>query len=263
MIRRAGTTGRILGLIVIISLNTLFLGAAPEKERSVPKRVLFIGNSYTAQIKEELLHMLAHSPYQETTFEFITKGGATLQQFLTDGSTLKRIRTGKWDVVILQEQSQRPALPGKYEKSFHMAAAMFTLLVRSAGAEPVLFMTWGRRDGDVQNRRLFPDYATMQKRLSEAYRTAAKKNEAILAPVGQAWFTVQQWDKALWRNLYARDGSHPSSRGAHLASCVFFRVLFGDSLESVQSRDKLSNRERHIIREAVLSVTRVNNKQTK
>jgi hypothetical protein len=247
-------------MIVVLSFCGAVLQASQHEPNSVSKRVLFIGNSYTAQIRKSLTHVLANSAYKQTAFSFITKGGATLQQHLADKNTLNQIKTGHWDFVVLQDQSQRPALPGQQAKSFHNSVDTLSKLIRHAGAEPVLYMTWGRRNGDLQNKDVFPDYDTMQKRLCDAYRKAAKNNKALLAPVGQAWSLVRKRDKALGEDLYKKDGSHPSSKGAYLASCVFFRTLFNDSLESLQPQGPLSKHERKLITDAVLSLNMSHNK---
>ena len=229
-------------------------GHAQDKSDLTPKRVLFIGNSYTAQIKGALLHMLANSRYKSTSFEFITKGGATLQQHLNDPQTLDQIKTGNWDIVVLQDQSKIPALQEQYARLFHDAVDTFTEVIRDAGAEPMLYVTWGRRDGDSKNRDIFPDYDTMQQKLLSAYRDAAERNGLTTAPVGDAWSIIRKKDKALGRELYKDDGSHPSSKGAFLASCVFFRSLFNDSLESVQPRGEVTPHEAEVIKKAALSI---------
>lgn len=220
----------------------------------IPKRVLFIGNSYTGQIENRLLDMLSGSPYKDTSFHFITAGGITLKRHLNDENTLNSIKTGKWDIVVLQEQSQFPALPGKREQSFQTSVDVFTELIRRAGAEPLLYMTWGRLDGDKTYEKLFPDYDTMQQKLSDAYIEAAKRNKIPIAPVGEVWSIVREKDTELGRGLYANDGSHPSSKGAFLACCVFFRTLFNDSLESIQPHDGVTGDEAELIKSAVLSL---------
>jgi hypothetical protein len=173
---------------------------------------------------------------------------------LADTKTVNRIKTGLWDVVVLQEQSQLPALPGKRGELFQTSVNAFSALIRDAGAKPMLYMTWGRRDGDTANKTLFPDYDTMQKKLSHAYQQAAKRNRISLAPVGQAWSQVRHRDKALGIALYDEDGSHPSDKGAFLISCVFFRTLFHDRPASIRYQGVLNHHERWIINQAVSSV---------
>ena len=207
------------------------------------KQILFIGNSYTAQTKGALLHLLKSSPYQDAKFEFITKGGATLQKHLQNPDIPKAIRSGDWDFVVLQEQSQTPALPGEHGESFQDSVGTFSEMIRKAGATPVLFMTWGRRDGDKRNLEIYPDYVTMQRKLADAYRRAACRNRAILAPVGEAWSLARESLPDDGKGLYRNDGSHPSGTGAFLGACVFFRVLFQDDLEHVRPYGMMGQEE--------------------
>jgi hypothetical protein len=155
---------------------------------------------------------------------------------------------------VIQEQSQMPALGGKYEKAFHRSVVQFTKIIREAGSEPILYMTWGRRDGVQDNKEVFPDYETMQKKLSSAYTAAAKRNQVLLAPVGDAWSSVRQLDNKLGLALYKADGSHPSDKGAYLASYVFFWGLFPGSLESMNYQGTLTNEECQMFKDAILKL---------
>lgn len=242
-------------LLLILCLNVASApAAAPDNQSPVSRRVLFIGNSYTAQIKDCLTQMLEKSHYHKSVFAFIVRGGADLQYHLSNEETLKRIKLGKWDYVVIQEQSQIPAFGGKHERAFHCSVDQFTKVIREAGAEPILYMTWGRRDGDPDNQGIFPDYETMQKRLSSAYIAAARRNQVLMAPVGDAWSAVRQSDNELGRALYKADGSHPSEKGAHLSSYVFFWGLFPGSLSTMEYQGTLTKAEVQIFKNAIFNL---------
>lgn len=225
---------------------------AAQDDDAVPKRVLFIGNSYTKHIRSTLDEALKASPYKRTTFEYQIKGGATLAEHLEMGIAMEKIQSEDWDIVVLQCQSQTPALPGSYEESFHDSVEVFVEAIENAGAETVLYLTWGRRDGDDMNKDIFPDYKSMQEKLTDAYEKAARKNKATVAPVGEVWSVVRRKDSKLGTELYAKDGSHPSKKGAFLATCVFFRVIFEDSLDYVGAKAELSDDEATLIKEIVM-----------
>jgi hypothetical protein len=222
--------------IIVFRLLGLFCLAAvvvplePAAGREAAPRILFIGNSYTGQIRAMLTDLVAASPYADAIFEFITPGGRTLEQHLANPNTIDRIRNGNWDIVVLQDQSQTPALfPGKFEK----AARQLNHLITEAGALTAFYQTWGRRDGDRQNPDRFPDYATMQDALTKAYGKTAHDLEATLIPVGSAWHALREGHPDLGRQLYKNDGSHPSSQGAYLAACLFYAILFHDNPDTV------------------------------
>ena len=74
-------------------------------------RVLFIGNSYTYYHRmPELVAALAASgtPGARLVCESVTEGGMTLEWHAHNDETLRAIRQGGWDAVVMQEQSTRP-----------------------------------------------------------------------------------------------------------------------------------------------------------
>jgi hypothetical protein len=227
-----------LAFILIITISPcLSAEQIPPKEESKhlqavqlthnPKvlKVLFIGNRYTRGIRDTLSDLVEASPRFQSTLEYVVKGGWTLKQHLNDSNTIARIKSTKWDYVVLQEQSLAPTLPGRYD-DFCDAMVTLSKMIRQCGAKPVLYMTWGRRDKDRQNPLINPDYETMQMRLSRAYTDVANKADALIVPVGEAWRAVRRERPQLGIQLYRDDVSHPSKKGAYLAACVFYATLF-------------------------------------
>ncbi len=188
-----------------------------------PERILFIGNSYTAQIRGMFTRLLAASPYKNCEVHFISPGGKTLKGHLENKNTMNKIREGNWDIVVLQEQSQTPAV---FPDRFLGAARKIDRIIDDTGAQTVFYETWGRRDGDKQNSQRVSTYTKMQDALSKAYARAVRSCDAKLAPVGRAWKIVRKEHPALGIALYQGDGSHPSAAGAYLAACVLYATLF-------------------------------------
>jgi hypothetical protein len=188
-------------------------------------RVLFIGNSLTNRIRTALDSVIQASPYSESTFEYVAPDGWNLQQHTYSENTMSKIRSSDWDFVVLQEYDNRPTLPDR-RGQFYDAVAKLSEAIKESGAQVVLYMIWGRRDGDPQHRQINPDYETMQQHLIEAYTEAARQVDAIIAPVGLAWQRVRRNNPALGRQLYISDGLHPSYKGAFLTAYVFYATLF-------------------------------------
>lgn len=233
-------------------ITLAFLCSADAEEQT---RILFIGNSYTGQIRGTVAKLFAASPEgKKVTLEFITPGGKTLEFHLNNSSTVEKITDGDWDFVVLQDQSQTPAV---FPDKFRDAARDLDNIIDKSGGMTVFYQTWGRRDGDKMNRDRFPTYKKMQKALSDSYSSAAKRGKALLAPVGDTWSEVREADENLGVALYKRDGSHPTSKGAYLAACVFYATLFKKSPRSVPFRGDLSESEAEIILEAVEETLRV------
>jgi hypothetical protein len=192
-----------------------------------PARVLFVGNSYSFQVPKKFGEVATREG-REVVVEQLTKGGWTLAKHSKAEATLKKIREGKWDVVVLQEQSQTPAIGRRQrEQGMIPAAKLLAEEVRKAGAIPVFFVTWGRRDGDKQNARVFPDdtMEAMQARLLTGYREAAETAGGVaMVPVGPAWQRAKK--EGLLDGLFSKDGSHPAADGIYLSACVFYTILY-------------------------------------
>jgi hypothetical protein len=192
---------------------------------AAPKKILFIGNSYTGGIKGAVAKLIKESPHADTELTFINPGGKTLEFHLKSKATTDKIKNGKFDFVVLQDQSQFPAV---FPKRFDKAAVALDKLIKQSGAQTIFYQTWGRRDGDKMNKERFPTYEKMQKALSKSYSGTAQKCRAKLARVGDTWALVRKADDKLGRELYRGDGSHPSGKGAYLAACVFYRTFFNE-----------------------------------
>jgi hypothetical protein len=214
-------------------------------------KVLFVGNSYTDQIQTTFKKTLANTAHENSEFMFVWGGGATLQRLIDNGRALKWIRKQKWDYVVLQEQSKRPVIPGRNKEAFHASVDTLVGEIRGIGAEPLLYMTWGHRDGDARHGELLPDYETMQEALVVEYKKAGARNSLRVVPVGEAWRLVRRADAELGHRLYKEDGSHPSASGAFLVTCVFLRVLFDESLEHLAIPEGLDHRDCTLIKDIV------------
>lgn len=240
-------------VILYTGLILIFLAAWGTQNESRaetfegPIRVLFIGNSYTNLTRPVLLDATKVPENGMFEFGFVTPGGMTLARHLENPEVIENIRNGDWDYVVLQDQSQTPALPEGHGKSFQDAVDRFAELIRESGGEPLLFETWGRRDGDAQNPGLFPDYETMQAKLTEAYRTAGERNAIRVAPVGEVWAAVRRVNPRLGLDLYSRDGSHPSGIGARLATAVLLETILERPVHVPSRPGTLSARDRKII----------------
>lgn len=203
------------------------------------ENILFIGNSYTGGIKKTVTELFKQQN-SNSKIQYISPGGKNLMFHVKNPKTVDKIKNGNWDKIVLQDQSQTPALPG-YNKVFHDATAEFTKLFKSLKKKPKVYyyMTWGRRDGDKKNARVFPDYESMQKLLTDNYKKAARANGATIVPVGLGFKEFFQKDKDFFKSLYTGDGSHPSKAGAYLAACMFFGILEESPVISIKWNSSL------------------------
>jgi hypothetical protein len=203
----------------------------PNSTASVPRegenkviRVLFIGNSYTYY--NNLPHVLvklaaSRNPrnYPHIEARMHVYPGATLQYHCEQGTTLRVIREGNWDYVVLQEQS-RLGRPGSLAKAarinapdvFHKYARLLDAEIRKAGAKTVFLLTW--------TRKYWPENQVI---LNIAYKQIAEELKAVLAPVGIAWQEVRKREPGI--RLYMDDCSHPAPKGTYAAACVLYAAI--------------------------------------
>lgn len=238
----------------------LFVGALKAEETEKPEKkpesskILLVGNSYTSGPLGTFARVLRESPHAKSIIKGAIKNGKTLKYHADNTETIQRIKNGGWDIVILQEQSQAPTLTGKFQNNFFAAVKELSKVSRQSGAQPLLYLTWGRRDGDKQNLKINPDFETMQDNLNKAYEKAARENDCRIIPVGKVWASVRKNNPELGKKLYGRDGSHPSATGKWLISCVFMRFLFDANVDKIKPGKAATAQEADIIRTCIKEV---------
>ena len=177
---------RALCLSLVVLLLAACHGAQHDAEPpGEPLRVLFIGSSYTFYNDlPEMFAELMRSGGYEAKVDMFPVGGWTLSDHATSARTLGRMETQDWDYVILQEQSVIPSIQDERDQRMYPAVHALDEKIRQTGADTVLFMTWGRRDG--LPTKGYPDFESMQAQLYAGYMGIADELDAIVAPVGIA-----------------------------------------------------------------------------
>jgi hypothetical protein len=209
-----------------LALAALLLAAAPAGAR--PRCVLFVGNSYVSvNDLPRAFARVAASLGSSVIFDAVAPGGYTLAQHAADPATRAKLASRRWDVVVLQEQSQHLGFRAdQVARETAPAAERLSALAKASGARVVLEETWGRRDGDAYNCRNLPEVCTydgMQDRLNANTAALAESLGAILAPIGAAWRGVRRAHPEI--NLYGPDANHPSPAGTYLAACVLYAAI--------------------------------------
>lgn len=204
----------------------------------VTKRVLFLGNSYTASYNlPQLVASVASSAGDSLVFSTNAPGGYTLQGHSTNATSLNLISQGNWDFVVLQEQSQLPSWPIAQVQTdvFPYARALDSVInLYNPCGETMFFMTWGRKKGDAANCGWWPPVCTyegMDSLLRLRYMMMAEDNHAVVSPVGAVWRHIRQNHPTI--ELYEADESHPSAAGSYAAACCFYAAIFGKDPELI------------------------------
>lgn len=193
------------------------------------KTVLFIGNSFVYY--NDLPAMVQQISGGELVCASVTKGGAFAHQYADPDHELgararQALQGGKWDCVVLQDQSCNPA-----KDPADCLTAMAVLSALAGGAQRYFYQTWAYRDGSEKLRSSGMDYETLYGKLKQTYAAAALENNGKLVPVGDGFRQVKLQYPQI--DLYQADNYHPSSAGTYLAACIFCGILTGVDAETL------------------------------
>lgn len=209
-----------------------------------PESVLFIGNSFTNQgpipvLVEDLMRYAGFNGFGPVRIQLRAIDGFSLEAHRTDTRpTSAALQIAEdWDVVVLQEFSTRPTDQVGPSEQFKANATWFYDQAKSVNPDcnVVLFETWARRHGHDIYPQTFEDPSQMQDELrfhyyDAAYRyiptfsTAARRTDARVAPVGDAW--AAQLLTGEPPRLHADDSYHGGPAGQYLTALVLYSTLF-------------------------------------
>ncbi|BDD08089.1 hypothetical protein FUAX_05210 [Fulvitalea axinellae] len=199
-----------------------FSGFGQEQTTSV----LFLGNSYTgANDLPEQFRKLAKSGGKTVYVQSYTPGGYRLDQHLKNDHTQGLLSSRDWNYVVLQDQSQQPILNGGGNRNSITEFVRKKIKTPQNGSEGVVYMTWGRDEGNAWLKQMDMTYEEMAQRYIDHYTNIGKNLPVRISPVAVAFRKA----KAEGFSVYAADGSHPSNTGTYLAACVFYATLFRES----------------------------------
>jgi hypothetical protein len=207
---------------------------------SAPCRLLFIGNSYTyVNNLPAMFARLARAGGRTAETGILAEGGATLADHIASPETEKALSSARWNVVVLQEQSEIPSIERFRQAEMYPAVRRLVRMTRDAGAQPMLYLTWAHQDGWPQDGLI--GYTSMQSAIDDGYLVIARELHATVAPVGYAWAKVLKTGAS--SGLWQSDGSHPTVKGTYLAACVFYATVFRESPNGLGYRAGLPKHE--------------------
>ena len=219
--------------------------------------ILFIGNSYTFynDMPTAYFATMAKAAGYQVNVQSITKGAYTLEKFANPkdpyGSLVANALSGttKFDFVILQEQSARPATnPG----AFYDGVRPLVEKIRGIGAQPVLYATWGRKEGSDTLEKNNMTSEEMTWKLASAYDAIAKELDIPVVHVGIAFRELYTGTKL---DLYNADKSHPSHIGSYVAALSLYCGIFGSDPADVPLTGPVEGEELTQVLEAVRRIT--------
>ena len=177
-----------------------------------PLGILFIGNSHTYFNDMPLMvRRRALEAGYGCRVAMIAHGGWFLAQHLEEPDVRFDILYGGYDYVVLQEHAH----PFGPEEKYAAAASALCALVRQAGATPVLYETWARKEEPEA-----------QETMNGAHVRAAESTGALLARVGERWWKYREERPDV--EMYAGDGAHASPAGSDFAAGCIWDAIRSD-----------------------------------
>lgn len=214
--------------LALFAFAALAQGTAPaitKPQVDTPKRILFVGNSYTYYNGSLHVHAnrIARSADANGRYDYraATIAGAPLHYHAID----HLITPGKlgvkepFEVVILQGNST-DAMSDRDRALFRESVIEFNEAIARRGAKTALYMT--------QAHVLPSKYAgtDLLRRTAEMYIAAGNEIGAIVIPAALA-FEEAYRRRPDMRLHFELDGSHPSLLGTYLAACTVYATLYG------------------------------------
>lgn len=204
-----------------------FIVALPKDKKY---SILFIGNSYTKRysMPTEIFEPMAKAAGYDVEVTAILNGGHTLLEFADPNdefgaqvaAALAPENAGKYDYVVIQEQSLRPIVD---TDKFYDGVRALAEKIRAVGATPVLYSHWGRKTGspDLINMSLTNESMTWKL----AAEAIGKELDIPVAYVGLAFFDIYTNEPEI--ELYDEDLYHPVYTGSYLVAATIFAKIFG------------------------------------
>lgn len=222
-----------------------------ELDKSKTYKILFIGNSYTyynnmpARYFGEIMKAAGY----KVRVMSLTKGAWTLLKSSDSQDELgskvdSMLKNQDFDFVVLQEQSMTPALN---TEAFYTGVGRLDKKIRESGATPIMYATWGRKQGsgDLTDYGLTSE--TMTWKLAAAYETVGKTLDIPVAHVGLAFWDITKNQQSI--NLYDPDLSHPGQEGSYLAALTIFARITGVDPTTVDYDGGMSDEVNVILKE--------------
>lgn len=238
-------------VIKIISVLAIWAGCS-NVFAGESYRILFIGNSFTnyGPVPELISEIAVNFGKEKPYVKNVSVNGKALGFHCQHEPTLKAIDEGGWDFVVLQEYSTNPTDNAGNPAEFKENAAWLYDRVKksSPDAKVVLYETWARHEAHSIYKEKFGSRYEMQEQLIKhyhdcaenyipAYSQSEKKNDILLAPVGEVWEKNYLWKNIM---LHGDDLYHAGNVGQFLNAMVIYAAIYDAKVEGVKPLNGVS-----------------------
>lgn len=271
-----------IALLAGFGLALVSCRSLPMVDRSRPLNVLFLGNSYTYYnaLPTIFQEIVAGAGLPRPIVAMSAPGGCTLERHLRTPKSIELIEKGppgggRWDAIVLQEQSQVPAWAAEdpeMRRLFIGGADGVVRRIRACDADvPIIFYEtwarapshWARQSKDVKGAGRDP--VEMQQRVRAAYDEMAAnalkrsvpgaRGRVMIARVGDVW--ERNFAGRHPVTLHGGDGAHPGFAGSYLAGLVIAGNIYGDLSVRTRYDGKLPPADAAALRDLVVAQHRL------
>ena len=174
--------------------------------------ILFIGNSHTYyNDMPRLVRRRADEEDYNCRVTMLAHPNWYLSRHAEEPEARFNILYGKYDYVVLQEHAH----PFGPEEEFLNAAIALNRMIREAGSTPIIYECWAKKDE--------PE---LQDHMNEVHRHVAEEIGALVAPVGENWWTCKESRPN--PEMYDEDGAHASCAGSDFAAKLIWETILDD-----------------------------------
>jgi hypothetical protein len=233
-----------------------------------PKEVLFIGNSLTYYHEMPLmLQSIFNEKGIKVNIQQNTLPGISLSYHLKEPSTLAKLKSQDWDYVILQEGTVQALIPEVRDFVFAPSVYKLDSLIKIKRGKTILYQSYPI--SIYPEKYCYPSFlirneipereycsenlvsSTQEFEIIESsFKSIAKKISCDVAPVGYYFELCKKKYPEL--NLFeSASDTHPSTLGAYLIACVFFKQLTKKQLGHFKYTDGLNPSDVNKITEVV------------
>lgn len=203
-----------------------------EVPRSKKIRVLMVGNSLTYCARNRTvsdLEKMAKKAKRKISIKRLTYNNEKLANWANprhkNGKRLYReIRSGKWDYIVLQEQTDASVKPSFIKESKKLAAYIHK---KSPKTQIIYNCTWAYKKGKKISGKKY-SFSRMQKTMNQNYQTVARQTGGRVCRSGDAFLKYRK-SSGKKKNLYLKDNNHASRYGWYLNACCLYGAIFGAS----------------------------------
>lgn len=225
-----------------------------QKKSEDSLSILFIGNSFThMNDMPSIFNKIAVSKGKIIHVEKNTQAGASFRIHTSRLDMFEKIKSRKWDYIVLQGYSRELSHPKDYIDTAsipYINQIIDTIRTNNSCTNLYFYNTWGYKKG-FEARQEINSYLKMQDSIINGYRYLSNFYNVPIVPVGMVWKKVMETHPEI--NLYAEDEEHPNRVGSYLSACTFYAAIFNESPEGAVT-STISNDNAEIIQKVAADV---------